>query len=449
MNILCYVAPNCKDLFKAIVNGISNDANMISISMYNSCDETDFTKRYYERISNYQIKKDITQQDYEIYYRCRLLRELKFDEAICHIMLTRELVNSVITKIKPSMILIESTDQYIIDILQYSAKENNIPVVGLVRTFINGYIRFSVKGEMLSIRKPNDSEIDKVYNEINKDSYYPSNLISIKKNIFKWVFINWLKNIIKVPYFQLARKLPYSKFNYHYWSTIVVVLKYFLFLKPKFEVGDKNFINTLKSSKKKVILIPLQHVPEGTIDYWCDDLSVIDYHNYLIKLVSKLSKNFIILIKEHPGSIGFRNPNIYKKLKVNESVIFAPISYPSIDCINLCDAVLVWTGSIGFEAAFRGKPVFTVSNPYYLFGERFMRINIDVEIISMLNFIDKYSKIKITESEKYSMVSFLLNSFFKGTFRNDGSFKNSNPKHIAEANDLGKEIKKYYFKINA
>jgi hypothetical protein len=193
----------------------------------------------------------------------------------------------------------------------------------------------------------------------------------------------------------------------------------------------------------------LQHVPEGTIDYWCDDLSVIDYHNYLIKLITKLSKNFVILIKEHPGSIGFRNPKIYKKLKVNDSIVFAPISYSSIDCINLSDAVLVWTGSIGFESALRGKPVFTVSNPYYLFGERFMRSSIDVEINSMLNFIEKYSNNNITESEQYSMVSFLLNSFFLGTFRNDGSFKISNPKHIAEATDLGNNIYKYYSKTNA
>jgi hypothetical protein len=205
----------------------------------------------------------------------------------------------------------------------------------------------------------------------------------------------------------------------------------------------------LEKKLKPKIYIPLQWYPEATIEYWVPDVMMTDYEKVLIKFIEKLSKDFQLIIKEHPAAIGNRNSDLISKINkiLTEDVYFVPSDVPSNFIIGKIDAVLVWTGTVGFEAALRNKPIFTVGNPYYAAGRFFKNVNLETGMCEFISFIKEHENTTIKDSEKKQLIHTLLSGFIKGYFRNDGSFDKTNEFHIKEINDLADSINKYYKKV--
>jgi hypothetical protein len=328
------------------------------------------------------------------------------------------------------------------DVLYLEARKRDIPFLGLIRTFVNGYVRISSRGEHNIVRNPSISEVNIVLDSLIQDNYVPENLISIKRNLAKRYMVIWLKNLFKIPFFGFSRLLKYRKYYYHAWASLVVTKKYYFHLIPTFNVGNFNWEHEIKVRKKKVIFIPLQHVPEATIDYWCDDIQQINYFDYLIELIKRFQDNYTILIKEHPGVFGFRKSEFYKKLGLLSNVVFCPVNVAAQACVYNSNAVLVWTGSIGFEAILRGKPVLALSLPYYTDGQGILKISLETD----LKTIDEYITIKtnnVKREYQKNVTKYLLSGLFKGTFRNDGSFSEQSQAHVIEAMNLGEQVAKF------
>lgn len=113
------------------------------------------------------------------------------------------------------------------------------------------------------------------------------------------------------------------------------------------------------------------------VDYWSEDLVFLNYPVAFKRLTLMLGEDFYLLIKEYSGVWGFCKPEFYECLEGMDCITTCPTNVLSQECIDASDAVLVWAGAVGFEAALRGKPVFTTCDPYYFSGGRFKRINFD------------------------------------------------------------------------
>ena len=152
-----------------------------------------------------------------------------------------------------------------------------------------------------------------------------------------------------------------------------------------------------------------------------------------------MSDSFHFLIKEHPGVIGGRGIKFYKSLSHLENVTFVPTEANSNELIEESDAVLVWTGSVGFEAALRGKPVLTVCNPYYASGRQFKKIDEHSTEVEILKHISGNSA-KLNYEEKFDLVANLLSGFRLGTYINNSSWSKLNMEHIEQASNIASEI---------
>lgn len=449
MKILCHVGPNCKNLFKHILNGFYDKAEVLFLSGYKESDESNFPHSYYNLVTQYNITNVhvcVSDEDKDIIERCRLLRSLDFKIAHRHVIATRICINGILDNFNPAFIFSESVDQFLTDILRSEAKKRDIPFIGLIRTFVNGYVRISARGEHNIIRKPSSIEIDEVLRDLSSNNYLPSNLKSIKANLISRYLTIWAKNLFKIPYFQTLRLFNRNKYNYHFWGTMVVTKKYYFHLFPIFNLGSIKWELSLKKSKKKIIFIPLQHVPEATIDYWCDEVSPINYTSFLFRLLEKLGDDFQILVKEHPGVLGFRKPSFYSDLRKMQNVIVCPTEVQAQECINVSDAVLIWTGSLGFESLLRGKPVLALSTPYYTNGTGMLKIDLETKLSEIIKYIDDGKQYIITREDQNKFVEYLLSGLFKGTFKNDGSFDNDSIEDTADAMHLGKVMAKYLLK---
>lgn len=443
-SILCYVSPGTKDLLLQISYGYDATAEVLFASFFNNCDSTGFRAEFsekFDRITTEEINECKTNRSEEIVARCRFLRSLDSDLAIKHVAVAQACARNLLDKIQPKLFLSEAIDQYAQDILFDECNARGIKCHGFIRTFANGYYRRTQLGEYNKMRNIGSEDAKLVEQCLMSPSYLPSNLVTMKKSPQLSYFNIMIRNILRVIVFGLLRLSPKNRFNYHVHASYIVCKNCFMHFVPARQLGFRNWRDKL-DPKKKTLFFPLQHCPESTIDYWSDDLSIVDYEAFVEKVVEKTSESFNLVIKEHPGVWGFRKPNFYDKIRNNKSVILAPTGLSSNECLKSTDAVLTVTGSIGFEAALRGIPVFVLGAvPYYRPDKSRLIIKLSAnfnknDIISALTSIPRELK-----KEKRLLLDHFTGGVELGTFRNDGSYDKNSELHVLEARKIGENIK--------
>lgn len=102
-------------------------------------------------------------------------------------------------------------------------------------------------------------------------------------------------------------------------------------------------------------LFPLHTEPEVTLLVY--SRHCMNQIEVVRALAQSLPAGMSVLIKEHPVAIGKRPPGFYRKLLEIPGVSLAEPRLSSRHLVERCSLVATIAGSIGLEAAFRGKPV--------------------------------------------------------------------------------------------
>jgi hypothetical protein len=440
MKILCHVGPWCTQQYRAIANAVDPKASVTLISGFKDLDETGFQKNYYSTVENKSANMfGLDENDFIL--RCRLLRSLPRDEALLHLYSTREAVAKVLDELKPDLVFSEVVDQFLIDLLRYECEQRSIPFYGLVVSFVNGYFRITSRGERGVIRaNVKGDEVERVSNSLSNTAYTPAFVTAKSTGLRLWAKIlsKLYKSNLKIPYFFAKRYISGEKYNYHYWASYISAVESFHLI-PRLQLGQKaSLLSCDQAQQRRLrIYIPLQMYPEATIEYWCNDLEIIEYNHTLIELVKRLSGKFEIIIKEHPNVLGGRNPKLYDELNDIKGVFLCETYANSNDLVSISDAVLVWTGSVGFEAALRGKPVLTMTEPYYMCGDRFKMIDLNTDLDEINSYI---INIKNSVVEPSYMVKNLLQGLALGRYKNDHSWSSNDRDDQVDAQNIGKAI---------
>lgn len=446
MKILCHVGPWCVEQYKSIARSVCDSADITLISGFRDIDETTFQKNYYKYVAGASVNMDGLDED-DFILRCRLLRSLPIEEARLHLYATRASIAEVLDNLMPDMVISEVVDQFLIDVLRHECDTRGIPFYGLVVSFVNGYYRVTARGEKsLARRSVDEAEVNKVLEKLDNKNYSPA-FVKATKHKTGRILDLWTtlyRSNLKIPYFYVKRHLSGEKYNYHYWASYVSALDSFHLI-PRFYLGQRlsQIKREISKISKPVIYIPLQMYPEATVEYWSKNIEVINYNKVLPELVEKLSRDFHIVLKEHPNVIGTRHPRLYKKLLCLPGVFFCETSANSNEIVNLSDSVLVWTGSVGFEAALRGKPVLTMTNAYYVDGERFKLLDMHTENSEIRKFIVDACE-KPTNNQK--LVASLLEGLEKGRYKNDFSWSAIDENDISDSKAIGRAIANMYAK---
>lgn len=444
MRIMCHVGPWCLEQYREIARGVDPSAVTHMVSGFKDLDETSLVDKYYRYIEFYRNQAldvdQLFQLNEEVILRCRLLRSLTEKESVVHVLSMRRAISEVFDTYTPDVIISETIDQFLMHLLHTEATNRGIPFFGLVVTFVNGYYRFSAKGNSDYRRSVEDDEVLGVLDLLENRAYRPA---FIKKSDLVYLSApvkRWAANIARIPYFIVKKWLTGEHFNYHYWvSHVNAARENDLF--PKLPFHNSDWRAFITKTEKKKIYVPLQSYPEATIEYWCESLAVIDYDKVLLRTVRRLAQQFILVIKEHPNALGLRGRAFYKQLSSIENVVVCPATENSNHIVELVDAVLVWTGSVGFEAALRGKPVLTVGDPYYAWGPSFKKINDVTPNEEIEAFFEQFAP--LSDSEKFEMVAHLVSGLVPGEYKNDWSWRRSSDDDKRAASLTGRHIKRH------
>ncbi len=123
---------------------------------------------------------------------------------------------------------------------------------------------------------------------------------------------------------------------------------------------------------KPYLYVALSYQPEATTSPKGD---VYVHMELMVAMLSKLiPENWMLYLKEHPaqfdGSWAFRAHSarmeyFYDDLAAMENVALLPTSFSSYDLIDQSITVATVTGSVGWQAVIRGKPVLAFGYPWY------------------------------------------------------------------------------------
>ena len=131
------------------------------------------------------------------------------------------------------------------------SKRKNIKFIGIVTTPINNYFRITSLGECNFNKNYNKNLKNKIYKSYLKKNYVPVFNQKSISNPKKYIFLRWIRNSIKIPFFFIKRLVSGDYYNYHSWSNYIVSLMNFNFFSNR--TRDKN-------GKKKLIKKKIQFI---------------------------------------------------------------------------------------------------------------------------------------------------------------------------------------------
>lgn len=360
MKILIYMRPNSEDFLTRLAREIDPECEITKICDFKNHGDIWCGQYLYQNKSKDDISEDVLA---DIRLRCRFLRKQKVDFAYMLIKRYYYGIKKIFSDIKPDVVLAQLPDNYCMDIIQRVALEMDVTLINMVGEFIKGYSRMTLRGEYIYTRESSISEAKKVVDYL-LDKEYTGNYAKDVGNSSKQHAKRFIRRkLIENLYYPLKKRLEGDKYNYHYNTLFYKGMSLSQVVSKKI---DSLFVDIKDLSfDKSCVYVPLHVYPEATVDYYCKNIQLALYEDYMVDLLKKSDADVTLIVKEHPAMYGARNSKFYYELKTIKNVVLVNPYIDSNYILSNVDYVLTFSGSVGVEALIRKKVVFTLIDNYY------------------------------------------------------------------------------------
>lgn len=173
-------------------------------------------------------------------------------------------------------------------------------------------------------------------------------------NPFKWIYLIYFILIVVV------RRIISIYYNFYYYN--------FYYRRHSIH-PDLNHV---------YIYIPLQYQPELSTSPLADAYAD---QQLIVQMVSKyLPEDVYLYVKEHPKQTSFcRSIKFYEEMAQTKNVVLVRKDCNSFNLIKHCVAVATSTGTPGWEALFREKPVLMFGSYIYQFADGVYKIKTNAD----------------------------------------------------------------------
>ncbi len=331
--------------------------------------------RFYAALKAGEETDLLSEDDFEdIIARCRLLRNIDPSQARSMVNAMTLTLSEALERSDPDAVLSHLVDEYVLSILALLAKRRGIEFVGYCYSFFPNRVlmtRFS-RGQPQNFRDPDDEEVESILGEISQRFFRQNYLQPAEYTRFqhvKYMARHYAKHIA----FWSRGFVESDPWNVHYAITPYIADRRRLSdypVRAQFCEDWKAALEAGRISKPNmpVVYIPLGYFPESTIDFWTPDRRILKYQDMMVDIARTLSKDCIVVVKEHAHMLGARDPSLYGALNDIENVISVHPSEFSNDVLDASDVVLLGAGSVGVEAPIRAKPVVSYCATSYWFA---------------------------------------------------------------------------------
>ena len=314
----------------------------------------------------------------DIIARCRLLRFLPYRLARSMVLGMAEAMNLVIEQVKPTVVISFPIDRYVSDVLRLLAAKRGVPHHEFTVGPLADTVMILNRGRLNVVDKPVcpkrlQKNIDDITNKYFEPSYVQKKSRFTKGNFCKTYFYFRLRGLV----FKAISYLKRDPLNLHYLDA-----QSFLGHKPRLadrrvlDMVDNQWRSKLEACPQDTrVFLGLSVFPEAAIDYWIDDLKLIEYEDLMVNIATELSvSGFSVFIKDHPLQFGFRKANLLDRLLAIPNTVLVPYEVDGKQLISDTAVTVTVTGTIGLEAAMIGKKAIIVEN-YYSTPEDFIMVD--------------------------------------------------------------------------
>lgn len=423
MKALFYTRHNLTPWVRFISENLSATDETLIISELRNEGVYSLANNFYEYIDQPEISKYAVEYYGEgdcvkIIARCRLLRNIDKNESLKMIGAMTKSLQDVLNDFNPDVFIALRIDSYVLDIMDRLLKERQIPYLGLWKAaLVEDMFFVTIRGEHFQMRDPNSEEINELISNLTKQDFKATSI----SGKYKYDLSSFLKK--KIYYFLRDTILNFQRFihkdyyGYRYLTTGKNVKEYNLkatnwLVNDLIDSSWEEKFN--QTAEEKRIFIGLQVNPESTIDYYVENLDLINYQDVLVRMIGSLSKKgFKVFIKDHPNMFAMRQLDFIKEITKSGSVCLVPYDVPSTHLIYHSKATFTWTGTIGLQAAMLGKCAVVVDPPYYL-EDHFIKIASLDDIEDLPQQISNYERHADINERRRRLADYVLSTYLPG-----------------------------------
>lgn len=362
-----------------IVSDIRSDGDFCVVDDFYT-----FYRKFWRDGSEFSPLLSISAVD-EVIARCRVLRWLNRRKASAMVLAMAEAFSLVLDKVGATAILSFPIDRYVSDVFERVARGRGIPYFELTAGILPETSMLMYRGMSLErLEKPSKElvkeAVDLIADPLFLPTYLPSNikfsLLRFLKVFYYFRLRGWA--------FKAISLMKSDPLNLHYLDS-----QSFLGHKPKIkdilvtQIFSSNWYEVLRGTKKeRVVFIGLPVFPEASLDYWIDDLNLIDFDKLVVEIASVFAgRGFVVMIKDHPLQFGFRKIELLEKLKAISGVYIVPYEVTGTYLLSMSGVSFSTTGSLGLQAAMVG--LHSIVTPSYYSNE------IDFHVLKSIDDISK------------------------------------------------------------
>lgn len=306
----------------------------------------------------------------EIAARCRFLRILDSTLALRMIGAMWHVFTSIVDEEMPDIVLSSCVDRYLLDVFERICRRRGIPYVGLAVSPLPDQIMFMAKGEYLPVREPSEAEIEDAVKTVTDPKFRPTYLPKIARHSLARFLTLYARFTARWLVFEVLQKLERNPLDFRYRSTRRTEPGFRVRLKDwgTMKYLDPSWEQALEDAPfDRRVFLALAVTPEAAIDYWVDDLGLIQ-HEALFERAARAftAAGFRVFVKDHPSQFGFRRVEQVQRLAEIAGVTIVPYEVRGETMIDRCKTTFTLTGTVGFQAALAGRCAIAAATAYYI-----------------------------------------------------------------------------------
>ena len=378
----------------------------------------------------------------DVIARCRVLRWLPRAKAAAMALAMTEVMDGVLDAVRPVSVVSWPIDRYVSDVLARRALARGIPYFEITESPLLGRTMMIYRGQSVEQESAIDAgAVETARVELTSPLFTPPIIRQRRKFTAArfWKMFGYFRlRGLAFKAISIAKRDP---LNLHYLDA-----QAFLGHKPR--IGDYRVLGRPDADwqatyenvpRERRLFLPLQVFPEASIDYWIDDLGLVQHEDLLVEIAETFARaGYTICVKDHPLQFGFRQLGLIDRLRAIENVTFAPYDVNANDVLALTGVTFTCTGTLGMQSAMLGLKAVAVES-YCSTKEDFVLIAKRADVAGLPARVAAFANDGPVEARQSRIAAKLLRSSFPGDFISIVGFReHSDPAPLFElAANLG------------
>lgn len=311
----------------------------------------------------------------DVIARCRVLRWLAPRRAAAMALAMTEAMDAVLEDERPDVVFSFPIDSYVSDVLARRARARSLPYFEVTASALPKMSMLMHRGRLITAEaRPDPAAVEARVREIADPLFTPAYVQGQPAYTTARFYKTLAYFRLRAAAFKVLSWITRDPLNLHYLDAQPTLGHKARWRDARIAgLVDADWAARMETfPKDRRVLFGLQLFPEAAIDYWIEDLALVEHETMLIEVARLLTgAGFQIVVKDHPLQFGFRQTHLLDALRALPNVVVVPYEVSGNSMLSRCGVSVTATGTLGLQAALLGN-ISVVGEAYYVTADDFV-----------------------------------------------------------------------------